>query len=277
MRPEDPIVVLTGATKGIGRATALRLAPQVGTLIVHGPQAPGEVATVLAHLRAALRPGAQLHYLRADYRELAQVRGLAEEVRERVPRVDVLINNAAQAGPERRTTTVDGNEVTLQTNFLAGALLTRELIDQLQDRARGRIVNVASDTHYSATLQLDDLDLAEHPYTPVRAYAQSKLAIVTYTCWLADELRETSCEALSIHPGVITSDLLHALFGMGGDPPDHGAANLLSVAFAPERLNGLYFDESLRAEPNPTAHDTEVQARLVELTDQLLLRAAGRS
>jgi NAD(P)-dependent dehydrogenase (short-subunit alcohol dehydrogenase family) len=84
----------------------------------------------------------------------------------------------------------DGNEITLQTNYLAAVALTESALDLMRQPRPSRIVNVASATHLSATLHLDDLNLERHPYSPVIAYSQSKLALVTYTCWLAE--RRTS-------------------------------------------------------------------------------------
>jgi len=121
-------------------------------------------------VRRSMRGGSTLTYLRADYDELAQVRTLAIRVANTVERLDTLINNAGRAGPPRRTLSIDGNETTLQTNYLATFLLTTMLRPLLEGGHRSRIVNVASATHLSATLQLDDLGLARHEYTPVRAY-----------------------------------------------------------------------------------------------------------
>jgi NAD(P)-dependent dehydrogenase (short-subunit alcohol dehydrogenase family) len=178
-------------------------------------------------------------------------------------RLDVLINNAGRPGPPRRETTVDGNEVTLQTNVLAATVLTDVLLDVLEAGAGGRIVNVASATHYSATLELEDLNLEFHDYSGVRAYAQSKLAIVAWTAWLADRLAGTGVDAVSLHPGVISTGLLHALFGAGGDAPERAAGNIVHAVEARGDVNGAYFDESRRAAPNPEALRPEVQSRLM--------------
>jgi NAD(P)-dependent dehydrogenase (short-subunit alcohol dehydrogenase family) len=133
----------------------------------------------------------------------------------------------------------------------------------------GRIVNVASATHLSATLHLDDLGLARHSYSPSTAYAHSKLALVTYTCWLAKNLPSTSLEAVSMHPGVIATDLLHAMFSIGGDSAEYAAANLLEVASL-SGDNGTYYDEREPASPNPIAQNPETQTRLHQLTTNLL-------
>jgi NAD(P)-dependent dehydrogenase (short-subunit alcohol dehydrogenase family) len=236
----DATVVLTGATTGIGRATAEALAPRVRRLILHGPGASADAPT-----------GA--NYLRADYGRLAEVIALARDIRSATDRVDLLINNAARPGPPARTISTDGNEVTWQTNYLAPVALTALLSGHV-----GRIVNVASATHLSASLRLD-------AYSPAGAYARSKLALVTYTCWLADHLPPTATAAVSAHPGVIATDLLHAMFSIGGDRPEQAAANLLAVATA-DGDNGTYYDERTPAAPNPIALRRDAQQRLHEET-----------
>jgi NAD(P)-dependent dehydrogenase (short-subunit alcohol dehydrogenase family) len=261
-------VVLTGATDGIGRATARLLAPLAGALVVHGPEPPDGARDLLDELRAAMRRGAGLVYLQADYAELAQVRGLADAVTAEAGPPDVLINNAGVAGPPERCVTADGIELTLQVNHLAPFLLTALLLPAMRER-RARVVNVSSATHLSATLQLDDLGLAHHDYSPVRAYAQSKLAVVTATCALAADLGDGPCEAVSIHPGVVTTRLLGELFGMRGDDPSHAAGTIVRLAGSPDRVNGLYYDEERPAEPNPLARDPAVQRALVRASRAL--------
>jgi NAD(P)-dependent dehydrogenase (short-subunit alcohol dehydrogenase family) len=269
MNLSESTVLLTGATDGIGLATARLLAPRVRHLALHGPQPAEDVRRLTSDVRRSLRGGSTLTYLRADYDELAQVRTLATQVANTVERLDILINNAGRAGPPRRTLSIDGNETTLQTNYLAPFLLTTMLRPLLEGGHRSRIVNVASATHLSATLHLDDLGLARHEYTPVRAYTQSKLALVTYSCALAKQLGPGPCEAVSLHPGVITTRLLDSLFHMQCDPPAQAAANIVHVASTDEHVNGRYYDEQRPAQPNPTALDAGIQQALLRISLEL--------
>jgi NAD(P)-dependent dehydrogenase (short-subunit alcohol dehydrogenase family) len=140
----DSTVVLTGATTGIWRATAVVLAGQVGRLVVHGTEPERDVADLLATLRAAMRPGAGLVYLTADYTDLAQVRRLAADVHSSTSSIDILINNAARPGPPTYTASGGGIEITYQTNYLAPVLLTTNLVDVMGSGRPGRIINVAS-------------------------------------------------------------------------------------------------------------------------------------
>ena len=268
-------ILLTGATDGIGRETARYLAGQSHTLLVHGPDHPETVHDLIAELRSRARSRARVIYLQADYGEMTQVRRLAAEVNKLTDRLDLVINNAGRAGPNDRTVSRDGNEVTLQTNYLAAVVLTESTLGLMRDRRPSRIVNVASATHASATLHLDDLNLERHPYSPVIAYSQSKLALVTYTCWLASQLRGGPCDAVSLHPGVIDTRLLRSLFGIGGDSASHGAASIIHAATADGNVNGVYFDEATPGRPHPDALDPVVQEQLHRTTQDLIARSLG--
>ncbi|GAA4439971.1 SDR family NAD(P)-dependent oxidoreductase [Phytohabitans houttuyneae] len=259
-------IVLTGATTGIGRATALALAGKAGHLILHGLEPQSQVTDLLAEVRAALPAGATLSYFAADFSELVAAERLVSHVRGVTERVDLLVNNAARPGAPTRTVTDTGYELTFQTNYLAPVVLTSGLLDLI---GTGRIVNVASATHLSASLHLDDLTLARHGYSPSAAYAHSKLALVTYSCWLASHRPSPAIDVVSVHPGVIATDLLHAMFAVGGDPPEHAAANLEYVASL-RGDNGTYYDERSPAQPNPEATDPATQDQLHAATVDLL-------
>jgi NAD(P)-dependent dehydrogenase (short-subunit alcohol dehydrogenase family) len=259
-----PTALLTGATHGIGAATAPGLCGLVDVLLLHGPEPEAEVEGLLDDLRGRCS-ATEIVYLSADYGRLRDVGALASSVRDRAGGLDLLINNAGRPGPPDRTLSADGHEITFQTNYLAPVALTNGLLPTLERSSDARIINVSSATHYSATLQLDDLEL-EHDYSGVAAYAHSKLAIVTYTCWLARRLDRGPVEAVSVHPGVISTGLLRAMFGAGGDPVDRGARNIVSLAGRERGLNGAYFDEDVPTRPNPEALDIDNQDRLAEAT-----------
>jgi short chain dehydrogenase len=186
----------------------------------------------------------------------------------------LLLHGPEPRGPRAptRTVTGDGNEQTLQVDYLAPVALTSLLLHRLAGQDRARIVNVASATHLSATLDLDDLGL-RRGYSPVTAYAQAKLAVVTYTCWLAGHIPHPGVEAVSVHPGVIATGLLHAMFSIGGASPEGPGRTLVAVA-GRSGDNGTYYDETRPADPNPLARDPAVQQRLLDVT-RTRLAAAG--
>ncbi|MBL7259572.1 SDR family NAD(P)-dependent oxidoreductase [Paractinoplanes lichenicola] len=248
MKLDDKTIVLTGATSGIGLATAHALAGRAGRLILHGIEETSPLAE-----------GGNVAYFQADFSSLRAVTELAERIRATAGRVDVLVNNAARPGPELRTMSGDGHELTFQTNYLAAVALTQQL------GTPDRVVNVSSATHLSATLHLDDVDLTHHRYAPEIAYAQSKLALVAETCRLAATLKDTGRTAVSVHPGIISTALLHAMFAIRGDTTEQAAATLVHV-ITRENDNGTYYDERSPAAPNPIALDPVFQQRLRELT-----------
>jgi NAD(P)-dependent dehydrogenase (short-subunit alcohol dehydrogenase family) len=243
-------VVLTGGSSGIGLACARRLAPRAQSLVVHGldPVDPGGW------------DAGDVHYVTGDFRRLATVADTARRILEVTGRIDILINNAGLPGPPRRTLTADGHEVTWQVNLLAGALLGELLLPRIP--AGGRILNVASATHYGAALDLDDLELARGPYSPAGVYAHSKLAIVTYSAWLARRVADAGVDVVSVHPGVVDTNLLHAMFGPGGAPAGRAATVLADLAER-ELVTGGYYDEDRLAIPNRQALDRSLQDGLV--------------
>lgn len=250
-------VVLTGATSGIGAAAAVHLAPVCRRLVLLGPEPEGTVAPLLARVRDA--SAGEVVYVPADFSRLADVVAAASVAADGP--VSALVNDAGIPGSPERRTTGDGHEVTLQINYLALVLLTELLAPAIVPD--GRIVNVASATHTMTSLGLDDLELV-HGYSPVRAYARSKLAIILYTRWLA-RTRPDGPVAVSLNPGVISTGLLHAMFGDIGRPVEQGAANLLAALDADAR-GGEYFDDARLTTPSAEARDAALGDALVAWT-----------
>lgn len=253
-------VVLTGATSGIGEATARRLVDRSRTLILHGPERPDAVEPLLRELRGA--GTATVHYVSADFSRLNEVAAAARAIRAHAPHgIDLLINDAGVPGAPRRILTVDGFERTLQVNALAPALLTRLLVPSLATPAR--IVNVASSAHRVERFHFDDIDL-DHNYTPVAAYARAKLAMLTWSTLLAEEEAGMPTTVVALCPGLNDTPLSAAMMGRIGGPPTNGAARVLHAAVA-DVPSGAYLEEDAMVAPSPEVTDPESRRRLTEL------------
>jgi len=204
------VVVVTGASDGVGAAAARALAARGDRVIVTG-RSPGKVRAV------ADEAGAEAHV--ADFARLGQVRELAAELRARYQRIDVLLNNAGLIAGSRRTVTADGHELTFQVNHLAPYLLTRLLEDRLA-AARGRVVSTSSQAGAArgARIDLDDLDL-ERGYRAMRAYQASKLANVLFFRELHRRASAAGSPLVSVgaHPGVSATGLVADPDGMGAN------------------------------------------------------------
>lgn len=264
-------VVLTGATSGIGEATARRLVTIADTLIIQGPEPQNDMAGLLGELRGA--GGAHVHYVSADFIRLDAVVGLAHEIRELASNgIDLLINNAGVPGAKSRLITAGGFERTLQVNALAPALLTRLLVPALTRGAR--IVNVGSSAHRVERFHFDDIDL-EREYSAVAAYARAKLAMVTWSSLLAEEEAGTPTTVVALCPGLNDTPLSAAMMGRIGRPPTNGADRVMHAALAAVP-SGSYLEDDVVVPPSSEVTDRSNRAQLTELYGNRLHRFAER-
>lgn len=265
-------VVLTGATSGIGEATAHRLAAISETLIVLGPEPEEGVRRTLTQIRGS--GPAEVHYVGADFTHLSEAVNAARSIKSLVSTIDLLINNAGVPGAPQRIVTTDGFERTLQVNALAPALLTRLLVPSLAEGAR--IVNVGSSAHHVERFHFDDIDL-EHTYSPVAAYARAKLAMVTWSSLLAEELRSMPVSVVALCPGLNDTPLSAAMMGRIGGPATQGAARVLHAAGA-DVPSGSYLEDDRVVFPSTDATDPSNREQLTVLYWERLLPfvTAGR-
>ena len=201
----DRVFLITGATDGIGKATALALAGSDATVILHGRD-PDKTARVVAEIQAATG-STKLHTVIADFASLDHVAALAEHIWHEFGQLDVLINNAGQIN-DRRLLSQDGFELTFAVNHLAPFLLTQKLLPVLQANTPARIVNVASSAMGGGFIDLDDLQSERH-FDGWQAYANTKLANVLFSNVLAEQLAGSGVVSNALCPGLIDTNLLH--------------------------------------------------------------------
>ncbi|MFD6163386.1 SDR family NAD(P)-dependent oxidoreductase [Nocardia sp. NPDC060256] len=253
------IVLVTGVDERLGYATAKRLVIDGATVVLHAQDK--ELADDA--LERLLADGAQAQRLRmvhADFTKLAEVDELAGMLAATVPALDALINAAAMPGLPRRSHTEDGNELTMQFNYLAPRRLTLALAPALA-AAHGRVVTATSRLHVGGNIDYSDLDRNRGIYTPMSVYAQSKLALTMFTRTLA-ETGPAGLTAISVCPADFELDMPQ-LRSHAAAPVD-GAADLLALLSASSTpvVNGGYYDGIEQAKPAALVRNSRARARL---------------
>jgi retinol dehydrogenase 14 len=277
-------VLVTGGSGGIGRATALGLAAMGAHLAICGRDRESTQGAAV-EVRAA--GGGRVEVFVADLSSQVEVRRLVGQALQRLPRIDVLINNVGGYWDTRHVS-ADGLEHTFALNHLAPFLLTNLLVDRLIQSGPARVVTVSSNAHVQGRIDFDDLQ-GERSYAGARAYGQSKLANVLFTYELARRLQGTSVTANALHPG-----LTRTAFG-AEDPagiqrrlvpllrpfmqsPAQGAATSVHLAAAPElaQVTGRYFANRKPKRSSKASYEQAAAARLWQVGAELVgLRAAG--
>jgi NAD(P)-dependent dehydrogenase (short-subunit alcohol dehydrogenase family) len=257
-------ILVTGATDGLGRALADRLAADGATLILHGrnPDKLERTAYDIHRTHGVPLP----RTIVADLTSLAEVRRLGTEVRSATSRLDVLVSNAGIGGgkPDGRTrqTSADGYELRFAVNYLAGFLLTLELLPLLRRNAPARIVNVASIGQHP--IDFDDLMIG-HDYSGIRAYGQSKLAQIMSGFELAARVPPAEVTVNSLHPATyMPTKIVLAEVGHHIDSLDDGvhAARRLVSSDALAGTTGRFFDRTREARAHPQAYDSQAREEL---------------
>ena len=287
MRPGDltypqKTALVTGATNGIGKVTALELARH-GYRVLLTSRDPAKGQKVLEELRSESGNDA-LELFVGDLSNMSDVRRIALEVYEQHRRLDVLINNAGGLFTERRDT-VDGFEYTFAFNHLAYFLLTNLLLPSLKAAGNARVVSVSSSANRLEKIYWDDPQFKTIRYNATRAYSQSKLMNVLFANALARRLRESGVTSNSLHPGIVRSGfnfnpgggvirLIFAVSKLTAISPEQGAETSVYLATSPEvaDVTGQYFTKEKPARANRVAYEEDAQERLWRLSDNLLSR-----
>lgn len=277
---QNKVCIITGATSGIGKATALGLAKMGANVAIighdkeQGENAQNEIKSKTGN------PNVDL--LLDDLSSQAEIRKLAEDIQARYTTVHVLINNAGIA-PIKRSVTVDGIERVFAVNYLAPFLLTNLLLERLKASAPARVVNVAGDFHRKATIQFDDL-MSEKDYNGIRANNQAKLALILFTYELARRLDGTRVTANCLHPGAVATDgplkdpdlpafsrAMYKMVRLFFASPERGAETsiYLSTSSEVEKVSGKYFIKKTPVDSSPESYDEEIARRLWKVSEEL--------
>jgi len=270
---DGKVVLVTGATDGLGRALAADLARSGATVLVHGRDA-GRIADTVQEVRAAAaeagQPGDRVRSYQADLASLAGVRALADAVLAAEPRLDVLVNNAGIGtdvpGGGVRQESADGYELRFAVNYLAGYALTRLLLPLLRKSAPSRIINVSSLGQQA--IDFRDVMLTQD-YDGMRAYRQSKLAQILFTIDLAAELDLTGVTVNALHPATFMPTKIVA--GPTASTIAQGVEATMRLITAPaaEAGSGRFFNSLEKARANEQAYDPDARRQLRELSAKL--------
>ena len=280
MELKGKVALVTGATSGIGSATAEAMAAKGAELFIVCRNA--EKGRVLLDSIRSKTGNTDLSMIVADLSVQADVRRAAAEFLETGKPLHLLINNAGVIYTERKVT-VDGLEETFAVNHLGYFLLTELLRERLVASAPARIVSVASGAHaFCKQIYFDDLNFEHRPFKTFEVYGHSKLANILWTRELARQLQGTGVTANCVHPGAVRSGLgkqngwlgklTTALVGPFFQSPEQGASTSIYVATSPdvEGVSGKYFAKCRELEPKPWAKDEAAAKQLWDVSRQLV-------
>lgn len=270
--------MVTGATSGIGEATARALAQMGATVIVVGRD-PERGAAALERIRSATGSMA-VELMLADLSSQAQIRQLAQEFKRKYSRLDVLVNNAGALFTTRQQS-ADGIEMNFALNHLNYFLLTNLLLDTLKASAPARIVNVGALAHqFARRVDFDDLQ-GQRKYFGWGAYGQSKLCNLLFTYELARRLDGTGVTVNALHPGIVATNfgmsgggvmrLFNRLMSVAMIRPEQGAQTSLYLATSPEveGISGKYFVNQKAVRSSKASYDQSAAARLWQVSEAM--------
>lgn len=249
-------ILITGATDGIGRRTAERLAELGHMTILHGRSA-GKLDKIVTGF---IRKGFKADLVIADLADLTSVQKMTDEIIRRFPTLDTIINNAG-VYMNSKEKSAQGFEMSFAVNHLAHYFLVKNLLPELEKKVEARIINVSSIAHRSGRFYPE---LHQAPrFDPYQAYADSKLANILFTLALTERYQNSSIISYSLHPGVVSTKLLQEGFGMNGpDSLDTGSDTSVFLATSEDvsHYGGAYFVKSVPQKPAPAANREYAEA-----------------
>jgi NAD(P)-dependent dehydrogenase (short-subunit alcohol dehydrogenase family) len=275
-------VVITGATSGLGRATALQLAKK-NAFVVCVARNNNKASKVLKEIE---NEGGRGQFVIVDLSSMKDTKEVAERVGKMVNRLDVLINNAGAHFPRYKVTS-EGFESTLALNYLSPFLLTHHLVDQMEQTAsrygEARIINISSIMH-KAPINWDDLNFRDSKYKSTVAYYQSKHMLTSFTYYLSSQLKKRDITVNCIHPGFVKTavaqsdypfpmNLIVPIVGLFiGQSPDQAADTPVWLASADEAkgITGKYIHRRKIRKSWPPTLVRDAQKRLFNQTQRML-------
>ena len=276
MQNQEKVMIVTGATGGIGLITARELAASGARVVLVG-RSQQRLDNAVA-LITKQTPHALLDTIQADLSVQAQVIAAANTIKQRYDHIDVLINNAG-AFYSQREISVDGIEMTWALNHMAPFILTTNVLDLLRASASDRVITVSSIAHQRATIDFADLE-GKKQYSPMKAYGQSKLANILFTYELARQLKDSHVTANALHPGFVATGFaqnnsgwlarLFAALHVFAITPERGAETSVFLAqdTSIEGTTGGYFEKCKPVPSSKLSYDVPTQHRLWELSQQ---------
>lgn len=277
------VVIVTGATNGIGEITAIELARK-GAEVVVISRSKSKLENTISKIKA--ETGNQnVSYIQADLSSLTDIRRAAEEFLETHTRLDVLVNNAGAFFNDRKES-VDGNEMTFALNHLNYFLLTNLLLDTIKETAQetgdARIINVSSGAHTGGKVNFNDIQ-ATNNYSGFGRYSESKLMNILFTYELARRLDTTNVTVNTLHPGFVNTGFgmnnggwlakgLGLIQSLVAISPEKGASTQIYLASSPEvkGITGKYWVDSKQKSSSSASHDVASQERLWQISEELV-------
>jgi NAD(P)-dependent dehydrogenase (short-subunit alcohol dehydrogenase family) len=267
---KDKIVLITGATSGIGKETAIGLA-KLGVTIVFTTRDIQKGELTKDEIVKASNNN-KVDFLYCDLASFDSIRSCCDQFKAKYSQLQVLINNAG-VWESKRKVSKDGIESTFAVNYLAPFLMVDLLLDALKKGAPSRIINVTSGYH-GGTIHFDDIEF-QRSFSGRKAYRQSKLAMILFTKKLAEKLRGTGVTVNCVNPGFTATNLAHelnfiarAFFKLLGKDPKKGAETSIYLSTSPdvENITGEYFANKKIRQSSKESNDMEVAKKLWDLS-----------
>jgi len=267
--------IITGATDGIGKATALELARQ-GYHIGFSSRNEEKGLRVQKELIEA-SGNEHIQMFQCDLASLKEVKQFAENVLNAYPHIDLLINNAGVLETTRKHSK-DGFELTWAVNYLAHFYLTNLLVLRLEASAPARIINLSSVAYRFASMRFDDLE-CKNFFNPIQIYGQSKLAVMIFTHALAEKIDGTGVTVNCLHPGVVNTAIIRQLGWIGSWfmesfalTPERGAETTLYLATSADvkGVSGQYFIDKKPQDLRRDVLDAKIAAKLWEISEEMV-------